>query len=157
MLGAFAVGKTSLVTRFVRSVFDEKYHTTIGVKIDKKAVDLGEQSVNLVLWDLAGEDRFRQVQTAYLKGAAGYMLVVDRTREETLDVALEIRARVESEFGSMPFVLLVNKSDLVEESAIDAARLDEVRSQGWLVVETSAKSGDGVEQAFSDLAALTVA
>jgi GTPase SAR1 family protein len=56
MLGGFSVGKTSLVKRFVESVFSEAYLTTVGVKIDKKAVDLGDRAVNLILWDVAGED-----------------------------------------------------------------------------------------------------
>src|ERR1051325_7234218 len=67
MLGAYAVGKTSLVARFVRSIFSEKYHTTIGVKIDKKTLRVDDQELSLILWDLAGEDDFYQVRMSYLR------------------------------------------------------------------------------------------
>ena len=58
MLGAFAVGKTSLVKQYVSGIFSEKYHTTVGVKIDKKMVEVDGQSMTLILWDLHGEDEF---------------------------------------------------------------------------------------------------
>src|SRR6202007_355940 len=94
MLGRFSVGKTSLVKRFVSSVFSDAYLTTVGVKIDKKTVDLGERAVNLILWDVAGEDDVSTVRMSYLRGSAGYVLVADGTRLSTLEVALSLRARV---------------------------------------------------------------
>ena len=117
MLGGYSVGKTSLVKRFVDSVFSETYLTTVGVKIDKKTVDLGERAVNLILWDVAGEDDVSTVRMSYLRGCAGYVLVADGTRPSTLDVALSLRERVEAEHGRLPFVLLLNKSDLQEQWA----------------------------------------
>lgn len=89
MLGAFAVGKTSLVERYVKSIFSEKYQTTVGVKIDKREVLVGATTVKLVLWDLHGEDRFQAVQASYLRGASGVLLVVDPTRP------LDARGRAE--------------------------------------------------------------
>ena len=58
MVGVLAVGKTSLVARFVESIFSKKYHTTVGVKISKKALQVSDQEWHLILWDLAGEDEF---------------------------------------------------------------------------------------------------
>ena len=59
MLGMYAVGKTSLVKQFISSLFDERYHTTIGVKVDKKMLTIRDQEVMLLLWDIAGaEDHF---------------------------------------------------------------------------------------------------
>ena len=80
LLGGFGVGKTSLVSRFVHSIFSDKYLTTVGVKIDKKRVDLGSQQVDLVIWDIYGEDDFQKVRMSYLRGASGYLLVADGTR-----------------------------------------------------------------------------
>ena len=71
MLGGFAVGKTSLVKRFVHSVFSDTYLTTVGVKIDKKTVELAGKTVNLILWDLSGEDDLASLRMTYLRGAAG--------------------------------------------------------------------------------------
>ena len=118
MLGGFSVGKTSLVRRYVASIFSETYLTTVGVKIDKKTVERSGRTVNLILWDLAGEDDIASLRMSYLRGAAGYVLVADGTRPATLDVALSLRERVETEYGSLPFVLLLNKHDLIEQWAI---------------------------------------
>ena len=75
MLGAFAVGKTSLVRRFVHSMFADKYLTTVGVKIDKKQLTHSGKEVLLLLWDLYGEDEFQRVQTTYLRGSSGLFLL----------------------------------------------------------------------------------
>ena len=75
MLGSFAVGKTSLVSQFVSSIFSDKYLSTVGVKVDRKSVSVKGQDVTLMLWDLYGEDGFQRVQKSYLRGASGYLLV----------------------------------------------------------------------------------
>jgi small GTP-binding protein len=152
MLGAFAVGKTSLVSRFVRSLFSDKYHTTVGVKVDKKQVAVGGEQVDLLLWDLYGEDEFQKMRTSYLRGSAGYVLVVDGTRRETLDHAVVLQNRVEEVVGRVPFVLMVNKADLTEKWEVDADALAELGKQGWPAFKTSAKTGAGVEEAFLTLA-----
>ena len=152
MLGAFSVGKTSLVKRFVESVFSETYLTTVGVKIDKKTVDLSDRIVNLILWDLAGEDDISSLRMSYLRGSAGYLLVADGTRPSTLEVALSLRQRVEVEFGPLPFVLLLNKNDLREEWAIRDEEVEGLRRDGWWVRPTSARTGEGVDDAFKALA-----
>jgi small GTP-binding protein len=154
MLGAFAVGKTSLVQRFVNSLFSEDYLTTVGVKIDKKVVAVGDDELTLILWDLAGEDEFQAVQTSYLRGAAGYLLVVDGTRQNTLDTAFLIQRRVEREVGEIPFVAVMNKCDLEDEWEIGETAINDLDARGWKTVRTSAKSGEGVEEVFRQLAAM---
>jgi small GTP-binding protein len=148
MLGAFAVGKTSLVARFVHSIFVDKYYTTIGVKIDKKELTIGTQQVNLVLWDLAGEDDFLQVHMSYLRGSSGYLLVADGTRPATLDTARSLQKRVEAAIGYVPFVLMLNKSDLTAGWEIGEEALADLREKGWDIIITSARSGVGIEEAF---------
>jgi small GTP-binding protein len=155
MLGGFSVGKTSLVKRYVHSVFSESYLTTVGVKIDKKTVDLADRTVHLILWDLAGEDDINSFRITNLRGVAGYVLVADGTRPSTLDVALSLRERVEAEHGPLPFVMLLNKSDLKEQWAISDDALAGLRQKGWWVQPSSARTGEGVEEAFKDLAVRT--
>jgi small GTP-binding protein len=152
MLGAFSVGKTSLVSRFVHSIFSERYHTTIGVKVDKKSVRVGDDEAVLLIWDIYGEDDVQKIRLNYIRGASGYLLVVDGTRPDTLNVAREIRARVEDGLGRLPFVLLVNKYDLVDEWALSGSDLESLHSEGWIVLTTSAKTGAGVEEGFARLA-----
>lgn len=152
MVGAFGVGKTSLVSRYVQSIFSEKYHTTVGVKIDKKVVTTGAGEVTLVLWDLAGEDALTTVRPAHLRGSSGYILVIDGTRRNTLEVALDLQERATDAAGSVPFVCVVNKTDLRESWELQQADLDGLHARGWKVVETSARSGASVETVFQDLA-----
>jgi small GTP-binding protein len=153
LLGAAGVGKTSLVRRFVASLFDDKYLTTIGVKVDKKVVPVGDADVTLMIWDIAGAEEHFTVPTSYVKGAAGYLLVADGTRPATLDDAARLRAQVERDLGSIPFVVVINKSDLVEEWRVDAAAVAAVAEGALTTLETSAKTGVGVDDAFARLAA----
>jgi small GTP-binding protein len=148
MLGAFAVGKTSLVSRFVKSIFSEKYLTTVGVKIEKKLLTVGDQDVSLMLWDLAGEDEFLQVRMSYVRGSSGYFLVADGTRRNTLDTMLSLQQRVEETIGHVPFIVLLNKVDLKEQWEIDDAAINELMQKGWPVILTSARTGAGVDDAF---------
>lgn len=154
MLGAFAVGKTSLVSRYVTSLFSEKYHSTVGVKIDKKQVSVNGHDMTLMLWDVAGQDDFQTVQPSQLRGMAGYLLVVDGTRHATLEMARQLHVKASEAAGDVPFILLLNKADLAAEWEIDEPLIIKLASQGWRVIRTSAKTGDGVEAAFEQLARL---
>lgn len=152
MLGSFGVGKTSLVRRFVESIFSDTYLTTVGVKIDKKTVHAGGQDLTLILWDVAGEDDSTPLRMTYVRGAAGYLLVVDGTRPETLEVASSIQARVAAEIGPLPFVLLLNKADLQESWELLPPAVEALGSTASATLRTSAKTGAGVEEAFQALA-----
>lgn len=153
MLGAFAVGKTSLVRRFVESIFSEKYQTTVGVKIDKKSLTIGQQSVNLILWDLHGEDDFQKVRLSYLRGSSGYLLVVDGTRQATLDRSFLIQQAADATIGRVPFLVILNKADLMDQWELDREATERLVDRGWTVLRSSAKTGEGVEEAFHTLAA----
>jgi small GTP-binding protein len=157
MLGSFSVGKTSLVRRFVESIFSDAYQTSIGVKIDKKVVRAGNEDVTLVLWDIHGEDVYQKIRMSYLRGMSGYLLVVDGTRRQTLEDALALNERVIQEAGKVPAILVINKSDLADKWEIDAMRESELTAAGWNVLRASAKTGDSVEEVFSKLTAAMLA
>jgi len=148
MVGEFGVGKTSLVRRFVDSIFDERYLTTVGVKIDRKDVAVGSESVMLMLWDLAGEDDLAQLNVSHLRGASGYILVADGCRAASLAKAVELQQRIEGQLGSLPFVLVLNKADLRDRWEVKDTAVSE---RGWPTFETSAKAGSGVEEMFQAL------
>lgn len=149
MVGQFGVGKTSLVRRFVDSIFDERYLTTIGVKIDRKDVIVGSTSVTLMLWDLAGEDDLAQLNVSHLRGASGYILVADGCRAASLAKAVELQQRIAHQLGPLPFVLVLNKADLRDRWEV---RPEAVAEHRWQTFETSAKAGSGVEEMFVALA-----
>ena len=151
MLGGFAVGKTSLVARYVTSLFSEKYLSTVGVKIDKKQIAVDGKDVTLMLWDIYGQDDFQTVQASQLRGMSGYLLVVDGTRRATLETARLMHQKAIEAAGPVPFILLLNKADLASEWEIDEQAFFKLAEQGWRVIRTSAKTGEGVEQAFETL------
>ncbi|MDX2119570.1 MAG: Rab family GTPase [Gemmatimonadota bacterium] len=157
MMGAPGVGKTSLVRRFVDSVFSEKYLSTIGVKIDKKSVAVEDTTLNLMLWDLQGEERYQWVRMQYLRGASGYILVADGTRPDTLEIALGLQENAAGRAEQLPFILCLNKADLWGQWGITATQQDWLKEKGWTVIQTSAKSGDSVEDAFLALARQIIA
>ena len=146
MVGSFAVGKSSLVARYVQNKFSEKYQTTVGVKIDRKEIDIDGIPVRLILWDLHGEDDFQKVRATYLRGSSGILLVADGTRPETMAVARRLKDTATDAVGDVPFVLLINKNDLTESWAVDDANAE--AEFGCPVLRTSAKSGERVDDAF---------
>ena len=152
MLGAFAVGKTSLVRRFVSSCFSDQYQTTIGVTVDKKSMTVDGTSLTMVLWDLYGEDEFQKLRSSYLRGSSGYLLVLDGMRRATLDIALHVQERASDTLGPVPFVVLINKHDRRAEWDITDQDLAQLAQRGWSVVMSSAKTGQGVEEASTTLA-----
>jgi small GTP-binding protein len=151
LIGATSVGKTSLASRYVHSIFSDRYRTTIGVKIETKEVKHGEQSVRLVIWDLSGEDEFQSVQPSYVSGAAGYLLVIDGTRRETVETGIVLVSRMRERVGNVPFVVVVNKADMVASWQVSPRDLEPLKKLAYAIVETSARTGAGVEQAFETL------
>ena len=167
ILGAPGVGKTSLIQRFVNGLFDERYLVTIGAKIDARTVVTPSGEVQLMLWDLNGDEMFERVQTSYLRGMHGYLLVFDLTRPDTLEFALRLRETVEARGGNVPSIIIANKADLhaaaqvstaqvstaqVSAAQVSTAQLEPLKSHGLTL--TSSKTGDGVEAAFATLARL---
>jgi small GTP-binding protein len=152
MLGGFAVGKTSLVRRFMTNVFSDHYQTTIGVTVEKKSVSVDNRDVMLMLWDLYGEDELQRVRESYLRGSAGYILVMDGTRKATVDTALALQQTAARTIGAVPFVSIINKSDVRSEWEIDERTIEQLRERGWPVLFGSAKLGQGVEELFALLA-----
>jgi small GTP-binding protein len=162
LLGDFAAGKTSLVRRFVYDLFDDRYISTIGVKVSSKTVAVHRDNeiveLTMMLWDLAGSDEFDRVRASYLRGASGAVLVCDLTRPDTVE-SLQLYAQELQEIspGARIFVA-ANKLDLVEPprpGSPPAPSLEQVRvaatSLGISYYLTSAKTGDEVEALFRRL------
>lgn len=154
ILGDVAVGKTSLVRRFISNQFSDKYLTTLGVKVDTKAVSLDDgRALKLAVWDVAGTGAPSQLFLRYVRGAAGYLLVADRTRPETLDACLELRNAVAGAVRPLPYVFLGNKSDLADQCQISCAEVSGLLTDAVDWLDSSALSGANVEHAFRRLAA----
>lgn len=150
LLGDFAVGKTSLIRRFVEGRFDDKYLTTVGVVVSRKTVEYSDKTVNLLIWDLAGGRDFRQ--SGYLIGVAGALIVCDLTRVSTLSSYYENADQLRQFNPEVKLVLLANKSDLIDERAIPEEQLITwARELESPLLLTSAKTGEQVDNAFRTL------
>ena len=153
MLGASAVGKTSLVRRYVESIYDDKYLDSVGVKIDKKEVDVAGRKMVMLLWDVKGQDDFQSLRAAYLRSASGILLVVDGTRRQTLEVALNFHRRIQGGDAPTPSVVLMfNKLDLSSLWEVHDSDIENLVAKGISVIKGSAKTGKGVDDAFLTLA-----
>lgn len=148
LLGKFGVGKSSLVKRYVYQKFDESYLTTIGVKVDKKVVDIDGVHLNMLIWDIAGETDMSKIPLQYKMGSHGVLLVFDVTRPSSYS---EIEEDIRSLRESLPdaaIQVIGNKVDLLSET-----QLDEFKNKMTLenVIYTSAKTGESVDNAFTRL------
>lgn len=150
LLGDGAVGKTSLVRRFVFDVFDDKYLTSFGTKVSKKSMRIGEADIDLLVWDILGQKNYEALHAAYYRGAAGAFAVCDFTRPETMHSLKSWLGNFRSTVGDRPVFILGNKSDL--ERAYSLSELQSFGSSlGCVVIETSAKTGQNVEHAFLEM------
>jgi len=148
LTGSFGVGKTSLFSRFIYSEFDEKYLTTIGVKVDKKTVNIDDTILNIMLWDIAGEVAQDKVPLSYFLGTSGIIYVFDLTRPMTYNnIATDIEY-LKNILPEAVIKVIGNKKDLVTDAHIETVISN-------LSVEcdmtTSAKTGENVEQLFKDI------
>lgn len=153
LIGDFGVGKTSLVRRFVSNVFSDDYITTVGVKIETKVVNLShENSLKLVIWDIAGTDNLDSLKMSYLQGASGYILVVDGTRRNTLTNALALKQEVDQSINAPPYQLLLNKADLQIDWELEEDDYLMLKEKDIHYRKSSALTGSAVEEAFEKLA-----
>ncbi len=156
MVGVFGTGKTCLVQQYVQGIFSVKYLSTVGVKIDRKQVKIGEQDLTLMLWDLEGRDGTRDVSQSYVKGAHGIIYVADGTRPETAQQLVDLRKIVTDAAGELPSIVALNKADLKDEWRLSSADEASAGGDGVYRLKTSAKTGEGVEDAFQWLADKTM-
>ncbi len=152
IIGAAAVGKTSLVASYSGSVFSSGHQSTLGVRITRVVVAISERLKELVVWDIRGESEFYRIDPAYLYGSDGYVLVADGTRLATLDCAMDLQARMEKIVGDIPHVLLINKLDLNDIWEVDDAFLSSVHARVSDVYSCSAHGGITIHTAIENLA-----
>ena len=145
LTGSYGVGKTSLFNQFLSKKFNERYLTTIGVKVDKKVIQVNGQSISILLWDIAGEQDQRKVPSSYLLGASSIIFVIDLTRPSTYVNIEENLNYIKTILPNAQFKIVANKKDLVQEQEINKI----VQNLNYKVdLVTSAKTGENVEELF---------
>ena len=152
LLGAPGVGKTSLARRLAENIFEGGYESKLSMAIFKGALELGDISLEIMLWDPGGVEAWGQYNRSFISGASGLAFVVDATSPRTLDHLLEAQAKGRGFIGSRPSLLIVNKIDLTGDFALTKPQLEAAGKLDWYIAQASAKSGYNVNEAFERLA-----
>ena len=148
LTGSFGVGKTSLFNRFIYQQFSDKYLTTIGVKVNNKTIKIDDESISMMVWDIAGEVSQDKVPASYFLGASGIIYVMDLSRPLTF-VNLESDLQfLRDLLPNGTIIIVANKKDLVTEEQLETIRQELVRPFDY---STSAKTGENVEELFTEM------
>ncbi len=160
IIGNHGVGKTSLATRYVENKFSDAYLTTIGVNIMKKNLILNDNgnvaAVALMLWDIEGANKNQNIPLHYAKGCNAFVVVIDATRQETLDNLQQHLDYIYNFDADIPFIVAVNKSDLPSAITLDHAALKRKYHNCVDIIATSAKEDDNVELLFTKITKSTI-
>lgn len=155
LLGEGAVGKTSLVRRYVLDVFSDDYLQTFGAKVTKKVANVEDIELTMMIWDILGQKSQVSLHSTYYSGSNGALVVFDVTRPETLEKLPDWIKDLKDTVGDIPIIPIGNKKDL--PMAVSAEMMAEIeRLTGNKIIFTSAKTGEGVQEAFDALAKVTV-
>ena len=153
MLGHFGVGKTSLVRRFIDSAFSEEYLVTLGVHVKKKEVEINNEKITLIIWDIEGNTSIAKARKSYLAGSHGFLYVFDVTRQETFENLEGEKAYLSENYPNIPVTVVGNKSDLIiTEKVKEFFKQENFNGCDF----TSAKNGDNVENIFLKISELII-
>jgi small GTP-binding protein len=150
LLGHFGVGKSSLLRRFVENTFSDNYVVTIGVHIMKKEVVINNENVTLIIWDVEGTDDFTKYRPSYLMGASSFIYVFDAARKVTYSDLKYNLDHLNEKYPHVPVHIIGNKVDLVDANELKSNLEEQNVKADYL---SSAKTGENVEQLFTDVAA----
>jgi len=157
VLGNSAVGKTSLIDQYIHHKFDQDYHPSLGVNIVIKEMAVEEKNthVKMILWDIAGQEKYDLSRKMFFQGCTGALFVYDVTRSETFNDIKSKWLKDLKEFGNKnaAYLLIGNKNDLTEQKSVSTKEGEKLASnmKASEFIETSAKHGDNVEKAFRNL------
>lgn len=149
ILGAYGVGKTSLVRRYIHSIFSDKYLSTIGTKISKKSLKIADNDIELIIWDISGQDEFSNISKIQLTGSFVNIVLADPTRKNTIKVAEDIAADLQQTSPDVPIIHVISKADIPNEWQMSVDEISKIFPKSLL---TSAKTGLNVESLFTSAA-----
>ncbi len=161
LVGNSAVGKTSLIRKYVMDIFDDRYISTLGTKVSKKRLIVKRDNLDidltLSIWDILGQEEFAQIQSTAFKGSKGAFIVCDFTRVDTLHNVSHWTDKLKDASGNIPIVLLANKADLTGQYSFSENDVKNYSTQlDMPYYLTSAKFGDNVIKSFFTLSKLVV-
>ena len=155
LIGDSFVGKTSLLLKYCDGQFPEAHMATIGVEFKDKIINVGKWKVRLQIWDTSGQERFRSITQNFYRNADGILFVYDVTNRESFSHIKDWLMDSQVEDSDIKRILVGNKIDLEDKRAIDAEKMNSfAESKKMKCFETSAKSGENVENIFKEISLL---
>ena len=156
VIGDSSVGKTSLITRYTNGTFKEEYLATVGLDYYSKNEEINNQAIQIKLWDTAGQERFKALTQNYFRNAEGVLLAFDVTNEESFnnlkDWISSIKINMEAKNIFLPLIVVGNKIDMENDREITKEEAEKFASENkYKYFETSAKTGEGVDEAVKEL------
>ena len=151
IIGDSGVGKTNIMSKFLKNKFMEESKATVGVEFGSKLFDLNGHKIRAQIWDTAGQEKYKSITGAYFKGSKGALVVYDITQKSTYE-SLEKWVNDLKSAGDpkITIILIGNKSDLEENRQVSKEQGEEkAKSFGCAFLETSALSGDNIDKAFN--------
>ncbi|NVM03658.1 MAG: GTP-binding protein [Candidatus Helarchaeota archaeon] len=154
LFGNVAVGKTSIVDRYINDKFEDEYISTLGYNVFEKDIDVGGTSVAFMIFDIGGQEQFEDLRKKYASGAKAALLVFDVTNRESFENIRTWYKDLENFSDNATFILVGNKVDLEGKRQVQvkegADLANEINAVGFF--ETSAKTSEGIDDAFYRLA-----
>ena len=153
LLGDSAVGKTNILSKYLRDEFDQNSKSTVGVEFSTRNIKIDSYIIKVQIWDTAGQERYRSITNAYYKGAKGGLLIFDLTRRATFDSIDKWIPDLKTKGDeNMVIVLIGNKNDLKEQRQVSTEEGEKKAKLFKLAyMETSALDGNNIENAFNEL------
>ncbi|HME56447.1 MAG TPA: Rab family GTPase [Candidatus Lokiarchaeia archaeon] len=150
VVGEFGTGKTSLIDRYIQQTFNDDYRPTLGTNISIKQIAIDDTSVNLIFWDIAGQEKWKHVRSLYYKGSNAALVVGDLTQKSTFDAIATVWVPDLRQYAGndVPVMLIANKNDLNRDTTPEDVEACATAIGAIGAIETSAKTGDNVEDAF---------
>ena len=161
IIGDSSVGKTSLITRYTNGTFKEEYLATVGLDYNSKDEVINNETIHIKLWDTAGQERFKSLTQNYFRNAEGVLLVYDVTKTESFNNLKEwissIKKNMETKNIFLPLIVIGNKIDMEDSREIDKEEANKFATENnYKYFETSAKTGEGVDEAIRELVNLVL-
>lgn len=152
LLGDGAVGKTSLVYRFIENRFSTDFKSTLGVNLLKRKVNVDDSTVSVQIWDLGGQEAYKKLRKLYLEGSQGGLVVFDITNRSSFENLNDWVTSFKESQPDAPMVLIGNKIDLVDQKKVNDDEAKQYATKNNMkYLSTSAKTGEKVEDAFKSL------
>ena len=153
LIGDSCVGKSNILSKYLKNEFDQSSKATVGVEFGTKTVEMNDKKIKIQIWDTAGQERYRSITSAYYKGAKGAFIVYDITRRNTFDnIDKWISDLKTNGDNNISIMLIGNKSDLNDKREVETNEgIKKSEETKIAFMETSALSGENIIKAFNEL------